>query len=322
MVLVDVEGFGNPARTDHDQLLVRDGMYAAVETAFAGSDVPWTNCDVSDRGDGIMVLVPADVSKNRLVDRLPDLLATALDEHNANSKPQARIRLRLALHAGEVHHDARGPTSDSLNFAFRLLDAPTAKKALARSSGVLVTIASDWFYRNVIRHDQAASPDSYRMIRFKTKETAAAAWIRLPGDATTITVTDPSEVTSRAPAVPDTSSVSEDQLTKALMALGSDTPRRLTGLITFVEALLAVPTVGQEAGRRLLLQHLRPEVANAVPYSPQSRHHVFALVRTCMNYQDGLDELLAVVHELEGDSLPVQHLDRTVADLVAGYGVD
>jgi hypothetical protein len=88
-------------------------------------------------------------------------------------------------------------------------------------------------------------------------------------------------------------------------------------LMTFVEALLAVPAIGQESSRQALLQQLRPEISGAVPYSPHSRHHVISLVTTCMNYPGGLDELLAAVHDFEGESIPVRRLDQTIARLVA-----
>jgi Effector-associated domain 2 len=88
-------------------------------------------------------------------------------------------------------------------------------------------------------------------------------------------------------------------------------------LMTFVDALLAIPVIGRESGRQALLQQMRPEISGAVPYSPHSRHHVISLVTTCMNYQGGLDELLALVRAFEGESRPVRQLDATIARMVA-----
>jgi hypothetical protein len=305
MVVVDMEGFGWAARTSADQLLVRDGMYAVLKQAFRAARIPWRQCEKYDRGDGVMILVPAGISKNRLVTSLPEVLQEGLAAHNAKNPPQGRIRLRLALHAGEVHHDENGPTSDSLLFVFRLLDATVAKEELARAGGDLVVIVSEWFFDNVIRHDSGASPGRYRPMRFRTKETAAPAWIYLPGDDS-VAVQETTSVNGarRTPA---------DRLADVL--LNSNSTRRAS-LMTFVDALLAIPTVGREASRRMLLEQLRPEIANAVPYSPQSRHHVLGLVTTCMNYQGGLDELLELVRELEGESMPVRQLDETVARLI------
>ncbi|MEV4316813.1 hypothetical protein [Actinocrispum sp. NPDC049592] len=313
MVLLDVESFGDPGRTAADQLQVRAGMYGALGKAFGAVGIVLGDCDVEDRGDGVMVLVPAVVSKNRLVAGFPDALREAVAEHNAGHSANARFRLRVALHAGEVHRDAQGSTSDSLNFAFRLLDAAVAKQVLGSSAAELVVIASEWFYNNVIRHDPAAHAGSYAEVAFQTKETSAPAWIRLPGAHRAVTIAV--EPVNTAVAVP--LAREEDQLARVLLTAETQTRSQQAGLTTFVDALLAIPTVRQESGRRLLLDHLRPEMANAVPYFPQTRHHVFSLVRTCMNYPGGLDELLAAIRELEGASIPVRRLDETVTRLLA-----
>jgi hypothetical protein len=311
MVLVDVEKFGDPARTDTDQLQLRRGMYGALKRAFGRAGIPWERCEVGDRGDGAMILVPPDVSKNRLVALLPAPLVDAIEEHNADCLPPARIRLRMALHAGEIHRDEHGQTSDSLNFAFRMLDSDEVKKALRSSSGVLVIIVSGWFHNNVVRHDPAAKPDSYGRVRFQAKETTANAWIRCPDNAVGM-------VTSSSEHVTRELNIAEDRLTELLRTNSSNSSRhRQSPLTTLVDRLLAIPTVAQEAGRRLLIDHLRPEMANAVPYFSQSRHHVFSLVRTCMNYPGGVEELLSTIHLLEGESTPVRRLDETVADLIS-----
>jgi Effector-associated domain 2 len=312
MVLVDVEKFGDPGRTDADQLQVREGMYGALKAAFRDAGIPWERCEVGDRGDGVMILVPADVSKNRLAAMLPGPLVAAIESHNAHRRPQVGIRLRMALHAGEVHRDDHGQTGDALNFAFRMLNSVAAKEALASSSGVLVVVVSESFHHNVVRHDPTASPGSYRLVRFQTKETSAGAWVWCPGDTTGAAL---------AATNGDSSSqvdVLEDRLTKVLRGQEVEVSgNRQSALAAFVNSLLEVPTVAQEVGRRLVIDHLRPEIGNAIPYFSQSRHHVFSLVRTCMNYPGGVEELLAVVRLLEGESTPVRQLDATIAQLLA-----
>jgi tetratricopeptide (TPR) repeat protein len=109
-------------------------------------------------------------------------LALALAEHNQTQEAEARFRLRFAIHAGEVRNDDHGVAGTAINFAFRLLDAAELKAALSGSSGLLAVIASRWFFEEVIRHDQASVPASYRKVLVAVKETRASAWIRLPGD--------------------------------------------------------------------------------------------------------------------------------------------
>ena len=158
IVIVDVENFGDPARTNAHQLAVRDAMYKALRQSFARARISWAGCAVEDRGDGVLVLVSPEVPKSWLVTRLPARLAEMLGRHNAACPAPERIRLRMALHAGEVHQDAHGFAGTSVNRAFRLIEAPPSRTALRDSAGVVALIVSDWFYDEVVRHHPAAGP--------------------------------------------------------------------------------------------------------------------------------------------------------------------
>ena len=154
-------------------------MYQALEGALENAGISPPGCDIEDRGDGAFVLVSPEVPKSWLVTRLPIHMAAALGRHNATCPANARIRLRMAVHAGEVHFDAHGVTGSAVNKTFRLVEAPALKSALDGSAGVLALIVSDWFYDEVVRHEPAAGPAYYRRVRAVVKETRAAAWVRL-----------------------------------------------------------------------------------------------------------------------------------------------
>ena len=185
ILIVDVENFGDPARTNTDQLAVRDALYGALRQSFAMARINWAECVTEDRGDGALVLVPPTVPKSWLVTRLPTHLAEMLVRYNAACPAQARIRLRMALHAGEVHPDAYGSAGTSVNRAFRLIEASASRTALRHSSGVIALIVSDWFYDEVVRHHPAAEPSCFRRVHVAIKETVMTAWVRVlePGEA-------------------------------------------------------------------------------------------------------------------------------------------
>ena len=151
-----------------------------MQEAFDHAGIPWADCDHEDRGDGVFVLVPPDVPKELLVESLPPALVTALDRHNSTHQALEQIRLRMALHAGEINYDEHGTTAAAVNLAFRLLDADALKAALAASPGVLAVIASSWFFQEVVRHNPACNADAYRRIRVTVKETTTIGWIHLP----------------------------------------------------------------------------------------------------------------------------------------------
>ena len=157
---------------------MRKGLYKALVWSFAraGIDIDLGGCDY-DRGDGRLILVPPNIPKILLVTKWPARLATALNRHNAASGPAAQVRLRIAVHAGEVVYDGHGVTGNAINRTFRLVQAPALKEALACSPGTCALIVSEWIYDEVVRHDPQACPARYRQVHVVVKETRATAWL-------------------------------------------------------------------------------------------------------------------------------------------------
>jgi len=185
IVAVDVEGFGDRRRNNRNQVAVREGLYRAMQEAFRLTGIQWS--DHEDRGDGMFILVGSEVPKSLFVELLPSALVVALQRHNADHPDVEQIRLRMALHAGEVNYDEHGVTAASINLAFRLLDADPVKKLLADSLGVLAIITSSWFFDEVVRNS-AVDTAAYRPVRVTVKETSTIGWVHLPDSATTTTL--------------------------------------------------------------------------------------------------------------------------------------
>jgi tetratricopeptide (TPR) repeat protein len=180
--VVDVEGFGNNARgTNPIQEAVRTALYRVLRRAFEAANISWEDCYQEDRSDGVFILVAPQVSKAPFVETLPQMLINALHQHNSNApRSEERIRLRMALHAGEIKHDPHGVTGPSIIRAFRLIEAPALKEALARTPGVLALIVSDWFYEEVVQNSSGGNASRYRAVTVKVKETTTQAWICVP----------------------------------------------------------------------------------------------------------------------------------------------
>lgn len=175
IVVTDTENFTDPARTNLDQLAIRHGLYKVIRRAFVRARIDWSTCTTEDRGDGVLILIPPDMPKVRLAIGMLAQLGTALVKHNGSCSDRTRIRLRVAVHAGEVHRDSHGVAGRAINHAFRLVNSPAGKAALESCAEPLAIIASDWFYDEVLSHYPAAEPHSYRRIP------AMSGWIRLPG---------------------------------------------------------------------------------------------------------------------------------------------
>lgn len=179
VLVVDMERFGDRRRTNPHRVVARDGMYRALERAFDQTHIRWGKCYRDDCGDGVVVLVPAEIPKGLFVDVLPAALAETLCEHNRSHRPEERVRLRMALHAGEVTYDDHGATASAITLAFRLVSAPALKMALAGSSGALAVITSAWFFEEVVRNSSAGAA-AYRPIPVANKETRTVGWLHLP----------------------------------------------------------------------------------------------------------------------------------------------
>jgi len=202
IMAVDVEGFGDRRRTNPNQVAVRAGLYRAMREAFHQAGIPWANRDHEDRGDGMFILIGPDVPKSLFVESLPVALVAALHDHNDAHPDTERIRLRMALHAGEVHYDQHGATAAALNMAFRLLEADPLKQALAASPGMLAVITSSWFFDEVVRHS-AVDVSAYRAVPVTVKETVTTGWICLPDQQATPVRANPLIRVQARPAVLD-----------------------------------------------------------------------------------------------------------------------
>ncbi|WP_439383362.1 effector-associated domain 2-containing protein [Amycolatopsis lexingtonensis] len=289
IMAVDVAGYNNPSRTLAHLREVHDGLWRVLRTTFAETGIPWDSCYVENTGDGAMFLLPPDIAKADLVAQFPARMRDELRRHNHVHAEEAQIRLRLAIHAGEVAEGSHGRVSKAASFTFRILDAPEAKATQQEAQADLVLITSELLYEDVVVQDAAADPGSFRRIPVKVKagEHPAWAWLRVFGAVNGVSV-----------------SASQEAKPGAFPAL--------------IDALLAVPCVRKAESRRLLLEMFpRREIADAVPYHAEDRLHVIALARTCERYAGGMADLLAAIRLLDPGSPQVEN----VASLVeAGAG--
>lgn len=290
---VDIAGFGGMSRTRVNYVALREGMYQAVEQAFLQSGIPWADCYQEGAGDGILALAPATVGKSAFAEKLPLALVSALQAHNAAHPPEERIRLRLVLHAGEITRDRRGVTGPAIIHAFRLLDSPPLKDALAESTGVLAVMSSEWFYDEVIRHRPQYAPEEYEQVTVDVKETNGFGWIRLPdGERRERT----REVERRPSAVPEKPVV----LTPVVQPASPE-------FYQVVDAIEAIPCMQGEHTRSLVVEQLR--FAGSVRYFANRRAHVTSILRTCLDFEDGVVQLVTAISGQEpSGSAPLNRL--------------
>lgn len=182
MVAVDIEGSGG--RGDVALLRIREVLLTLFQEALKESGIAWQECRFHDLGDGIRIIAPAWAPKARLIHPLFHELVVRLHAHNRTAARSTRIRVRVALHAGDVWLGQTGAVAGGpLEVLARLLDARPVRDALAEAPDTVPAslLVSQHFYDEVVRHGYPGiDPGTFRRVEVAVKEYAADAWLHLP----------------------------------------------------------------------------------------------------------------------------------------------
>ena len=180
IVVVDVVSFTRPDRDNVDQLAIRAALYDTLRDAFEDSGIPWRQTVREDRGDGVLIFVSAEVSKVLLLGRMPARLAELLERGNSRRTARQRFRLRVAVHAGEVHRDAHGYAGYDVNLAFRLVDARPLRDGLEQTAAAVGLIVSEGVHDGVLRHGYGGlDAAAFEPVRVQVKSADVPGWIQL-----------------------------------------------------------------------------------------------------------------------------------------------
>ncbi|WP_024935194.1 hypothetical protein [Actinomadura welshii] len=129
--------------------------------AFTMTQIPWDECHIEDRGDGVLIIVPVMVDCDYCLDPLVHHLAVALRRDNRHVGDATRLRLRLAIHL------------------FRLIEASAFKRALQNTDTDLGVLISDQLHNEATQRGGMYNPSAYRPLRASVKETRCTAWLWL-----------------------------------------------------------------------------------------------------------------------------------------------
>ncbi|NXY96930.1 hypothetical protein HYE82_21605 [Streptomyces sp. BR123] len=182
ILLLDIERFSR--RDDVVQVVLRRTLNKIVDQTLEAAGVEATQQYREDRGDGLIVLISADVAKTVLLRSLLTAVPDLLHEHNLLASDSAQMRLRIVLAAGEVAHDPHAGTTGGLvghdlNQACRLLDADVLRSALAaRQDEHCVLAVSAPVYEGVVRHGhRGVRPELFEEADVTVKDGVLPAWI-------------------------------------------------------------------------------------------------------------------------------------------------
>ncbi|MET8546385.1 hypothetical protein ABZW03_38045 [Kitasatospora sp. NPDC004799] len=214
VLAVDIEG--SSGRGDTALMTIRRVLATALRESFGQSRIDWSACLREDLGDGLRVTAPAGAAKAALIHPLVHEFAARLRAHNRTAAPATSIRVRMALHAGDLRLGPDGEVAGRpLEVLSRLLDAPVARTALAAApaSTVAVLVLSQHFHEETVPHGYPGiDPEMFREVTVRAKEFTAPAWLGLaaapsgppgpPGPSGPSAPSDPAAAPSPAAAPP------------------------------------------------------------------------------------------------------------------------
>jgi hypothetical protein len=180
VVVLDIRGFGG--LTNPEKLVARNQLYALVAKAFEDAGLRWDDCAHEDRGDGIVVVLPAIVPKPLVMGPVLSGLIRGV----AQAPPLNQVwtmAVRIAAHAAEIHRDDNGFAGSDVDLAFRLVDSPVLREALDRAPSRCVVLVSDALHQSTVRHRYPGMDERvFHQVPVSVKETSTTGWLHIPGD--------------------------------------------------------------------------------------------------------------------------------------------
>ena len=137
-----------------------------------------------DRVDGPMALIhltdrfPKTWLLTRFAPRLRELLV------ERNSSQRHSLRLRIAIHVGDVACDDTGWFGDEIEIANLLLASPALTTRLQQTSSPVVLVVSEQIHRSVIRHgDPGIDARAFApLIKLEVEGLECRGWVHVPGE--------------------------------------------------------------------------------------------------------------------------------------------
>ena len=154
-IIFAVDVRGSTECTNLGRMEFRDAIYTMVEKSLLAAGISERHRDAFvDRGDGMLVLIQQTdkISKTLMLNKVIPHLREQLHNFTTPHLDQP-LQVRVVLHAGDVHHDRRGPFGEDLDVAFRLLDAPEVKALRSHNPDPLFLVISGFIYRAIVSHD-------------------------------------------------------------------------------------------------------------------------------------------------------------------------
>lgn len=176
---VDAKGYGG--RDSVAQYDLQRDVPAVMDDAAAAAGLDRSRWLIQPQGDGELALLPPGQPEPRVVDDFVRELHACLTLLNFEKRPEARLRMRVAIHFGVAYEAPSGFAGDAVVVTARLLASDALHHALGQAPGADLAVAvSDRVYTDtVLQRHTSLLPDHFNRVEVTEKEYAGPAWIRV-----------------------------------------------------------------------------------------------------------------------------------------------
>lgn len=180
---VDVQKYS--ARSTRLQLGLQSDLRNLLDEA---ADNVGLNRELWDRqpgGDGEVAVLPHRTDLVTMVRRFVLELDALLTDHNEDHGPEARMRLRLAMHIDPVSPGEFGAAGPALVVLSRLLDSAPVREALVRQpeAGLALIISEPVYTKTVLSELGGLRPAQFSPVQVEVKDFRQTAYVFVPGGA-------------------------------------------------------------------------------------------------------------------------------------------
>ncbi len=203
LVCCDLRRYG--AADDQLQRELQELLVRSLDRAGAAAGLDRSKWHRQAKGDEEWAVLPPDSPEHVVVDGYVRALNAELSSANRYRVPEARARMRLAIHHGAVSEGANGfPGQDSV-LVSRLLNSKPAHIALEEfPEADLVVVLSEVVYSTLVLAGRTTlRPTDFRRVEVVEKTFEGHGWMWIPdGDVHVLNLDD-------GPAVPQAPAVSQ-----------------------------------------------------------------------------------------------------------------
>jgi hypothetical protein len=180
-VAADAVGYGRG--DDYQQLATQRYLIEVLNSAGTAAGLHRLTWHCQPAGDAELAVLPEDEPESVVVDGFIRELDTALTRHNRPLRPEARLRLRVAVHFGRLMPGNNGFAGPGPVEVSRLLNSGPLRAAIAAAPEAnLALLVSGSVYRDTIEPQHTTlRPADFRQVHVAEKEFEADAWLWVPG---------------------------------------------------------------------------------------------------------------------------------------------